>query len=262
MTDSTLIIKKIRTVIVDGERLEREALIHAIGEYCPEIEIVAECGSASEAFKAIMETYPQLVFLDVEIPKSNGFELLRMFNPVNFKFIFVTTLSQYATDAFRVHAVDYLLKPLRNFELIESVNKVKNELKIAGSISQLEKLVEGFTGNIRQNSNLVLIDTNGFSVVRTGEVIMCKAETYCTSVFLVNHIIENSAKNLKYYEDILDPHQFMRVHHSYIINLDHVKRYNNKDEIILTDNLTCCLSRAHKHGFQEYYRNRAFIKVG
>jgi two-component system LytT family response regulator len=103
----------IKSVIVDDEQPSREALANYIREYCPDIEIVSECKSAKTAFKCINERRPQLVFLDIEMPRGSGFDLLKMFKTIPFKVIFVTAFSDYAIQAFRFSATDYLMKPVK-----------------------------------------------------------------------------------------------------------------------------------------------------
>ena len=256
MTEPISKLQKIRTVIVDDEQPAQEVLVNYICDYCPEIEIVAVCGSAKSAFEAINDKKPQLVFLDIQMPKESGFELLRMFGSINFKVIFVTGHSEYAIDAFRFSAVDFLLKPIKVGELAEAINKVKSEPTLSGPINQLQNLMESFAPATKQNKNLIIPDSGGFSVVKTDEIILCQAEGCSTTIHLINNGMITSARNLKYFEEIFDPQKFMRVHYSYIINLDHVRKYTNNDEITLTDNLKCCLSRSNKHEFQEHYKNR------
>ena len=256
MVDLMFLKQRIRTVIVDDEQPAQEVLVNYICDYCPELEIVAVCGSAKTAFAAISEKKPQLVFLDVMMPLSGGFDLLRMFSHIDFKVIFVTGHSQYAIDAFRFAAVDFLLKPVKVSELTEAVDKVKNNLKLTVPIDQIQSLMESFSQPSKQNRNLVIANSNGFSVVKTDEIILCLAEGCFTVIYLINNELINSSRNLKYFEEILDPQLFMRVHCSYLINLHHVKRYSSNDEIILTDNLKCSLSRSNKQEFHDYYKNR------
>ena len=251
---------KIRTIIVDDEQPSREALANYIAEYCPSLEVVAECNSAKEAFKAILENKPQLVFLDIEMPKGTGFDLLRMFSTVNFKVIFVTAYSQYAIDAFRFAAVDYLLKPIKIAELVESVERIAKSLKPVGILDNLLELVDNFAQPSEKNNSLIVSDSKGFTVLKMNEVVMFKAEGYCTVIFLANDTSVTSSRNLQYYEEIIDQHHFMRVHHSYIINLDHVKSYTYQEEIILTNNLKCSLSRVNKKAFKDHYKNRNMIE--
>jgi two-component system LytT family response regulator len=246
--------KQISCIIVDDERPAREALTNYIVEYCSWLSIVEQCDSVKSAYKAISNLSPDLIFLDIEMPNGNGFELLRMFNPIPFRVVFVTAFSQYAVDAFRFAAVDYLMKPIKVAELVNAVKKVERELRDDRSLGELLNLLEGSLLNHVQNRQLVIADTKGFSVVRTNDIILLEADGYCTKLFLAGQTPIVSTRNLKYFEELLNDRIFLRVHHSNIINLDHVKGYSFQEEIILSNNHRCPLSRVHKKHFMDHYK--------
>lgn len=256
MPDNLLIKKIIKAIIVDDEQHARDALFNYISEFCPALEVVALCGSAKEAYKIINEKKPDLVFLDIDMPQGSGFDLLKMFEKIHFKVVFVTAYSEYAVDAFRYAAVDYLMKPIKVSELIEAVGKVESDLKKTDSFAMLLDLLESFASPKKQNRDFVISTASGFTVVKTNDMVMFQANGYCTKVFLADGTCLSSSHNLKYYDDIFDQQQFMRVHNSYIINIDHVKKYTNTEEIILTGNLKCSLSRSHKQDFLNLYKNK------
>ncbi len=260
MSHRTEIGQKIKTIIVDDEQPSREVLANFIREYCPRLQVVAECNSAKNAFKAIVETKPNLVFLDIEMPKGSGFDLLRMFNPINFQVIFVTAYSQYAVDAFRFAAVDYLLKPIKIAELVESVERIEKALKPFDILDNLLDIVDNFSNPKSKSDTLIVSDSKGFTVLKMADIVMLKAEGYCTTLFLSSDTTLTSSRNLQYYEEIINQQLFMRVHHSYIINLNHVLQYTYQEEIILTNNLRCSLSRAHKKTFKDFYKNRNHVE--
>ncbi|MEI6140985.1 MAG: LytTR family DNA-binding domain-containing protein [Mariniphaga sp.] len=256
MSDNILLKQIIKAIVVDDELYAREVLVNYIVEFCTGVEIVGSCSSANEAFKVIVDKEPDLVFLDVDMPNGSGFDLLRMFQSVNFKVVFVTAYNTYATEAFRFAAVDYILKPIKISDLSEAVERVKNSLKVSGSYAQLLDLLESYMSPKKQDKNYVISTASGFSVVKASDIIMFKADSYCTIVYLVDNPPISSSHNLKYYEEIFDPNQFMRVHNSYIINLDHVKKYTIQDEIFLTGNNKSSLSRPHKQDFLDLYKKR------
>jgi two-component system, LytTR family, response regulator len=246
---------RIKTLIVDDEKSSREALSIYLNEYCPVIDIVGDCDSVKKAFKAIHELNPDLVFLDIEMPMANGFELLKMFNPVNFRVIFVTAYSEYALDAFRYSAVDYLLKPVKVTELIEAVKKTDIYFEKSGNSTNLNKKNENIEILKTIHRNLVVCTNKGFSVINPDEIIICKAEGYCTCIYLEGKNTISSSRNLKYIEGLLPYCNFMRVHHSYLINLNHVKGYSHQEEILLTDNNKAPLSNVHKNSFLNIFKN-------
>jgi two-component system, LytTR family, response regulator len=244
----------IKTVIVDDEEPSRKALVNYLREFCPNIQVVAECKSAKNAFKAISEHQPQLVFLDVEMPKGSGFDLLKMFSSIHFKVIFITAFSNYAVQAFRFSAVDFLLKPIKISELKEAVDKVINELEVKDSYLTVKALLGNLSGQNTAGDNLVIHDVKGFSVIKTAEIIYCEADSYCTRFYLLRNIKISSSRNLKFYEELLPANMFVRTHHSYIVNLQHVKGYSHQEEILLADGLKCPLSAGNKHAFMNLFK--------
>jgi two-component system, LytTR family, response regulator len=243
----------LKTIIIDDEKPSREALSNYIRAYCPDIEIVAECNSVKTAHRAILKFSPQLIFLDIEMPNGSGFDLLRMFNPLYFKVIFVTAYSEYALKAFRFSATDYLLKPVKVDELMESVEKVKQEIARDQGNMNIQKLLENLTAGSNSVRQLVIPDTSGFRVLDTSGIILCEADGYCTHFHLTGQERMTSSKNLKHYEEMLNPYGFVRVHNSYLVNLAHVKSYSNQGEIFLSNNLICMLGNKYKNSFLQIF---------
>jgi two-component system, LytTR family, response regulator len=241
--------KPLRTIVVDDEKPSREALATYIRDFCPDVDIVAECDSVKSAYKAILEHQPLLVFLDIEMPNGNGFDLLQLFKNPTFKVIFVTAFSDYAIRAFRFSATDYLLKPVKVDELIEAIDKVKLELSVAPDNQNLVLLMESLNhkGN---NQKLVIPGSKGFSVINLSDIILCQADGYLTHFHLLGKQKFCSTKNMKFYEDMFD-HQIIRVHRSFMVNIAHVKGYTHDGEILLADSHTCPLGDAYKQKFME-----------
>ena len=243
----------LRSIVVDDEKPSRDALSNYLKDYCPEVEVISECESAKTACRAIEKHNPDLVFLDIEMPNGNGFDLLHMFNPVPFKVIFVTAFSDYAIKAFRFSATDYLLKPVKVDELVESVKKVQQELALGNSNVNIQSLLKNLTVNNSHFDSLIISDMKGFQVLKIHEIIYCEADGYCTHFHMAGNVITTSTKNLKYYENLLEGHHFLRVHHSSLINLAHVKSYTHQGEILLTDCKTCGLGNNYKKRFLEVF---------
>lgn len=247
--------QRLRAIIVDDEQPSREALFNYITEFCPEVEVVEQCKSVSLAYLAINQLNPDLVFLDIEMPGGNGFDLLAMFPTINFKVIFITAFSNYATRAFRVAAADYLLKPIKINELKEAIAKVKKELETSGSFKNLQTLLENIDKKSEPDKNLVISNSKGFDVIKISDIILCQADGYCTNFFIKGKIKITSARNLKFYEELLPKSFFMRIHHSYIINIEHVTGYSNQEVILLAEDNICSLSNAHKTEFLKIFKN-------
>jgi len=245
----------IRTIVVDDEEPSREALCTYIRDYCTDLDIVAECDCVKSAYKAIQEFNPQLVFLDIEMPKGNGFDLLKLFDPPEFKVIFVTAFSEYAIKAFRFSAIDYLLKPVKVDELIEAVNKTKSEIELKHSYDlNIQTLLTHITDPVNFNS-LVIPDLKGFRVINLSDILMCEADAYCTIFYLQGNTKITSSKNLKHYEEFLKEYQFIRVNRSFIVNIQHVKGYSHQGDIFMAEKLVCPLGDSYKAQFLRIFNS-------
>jgi len=245
----------VKAIVVDDEKPSREVLINYLREYCPEVEVVAECSSLKTGHKAIAEHHPRLVFLDIEMPRGSGFDLLRKYENHDFRVIFVTAYSQYAIRAFRCSATDYLMKPVKVSELIEAVNKAIRELSDKGYQQRMKALLENLTSGDTGNQSLVISDTRGFTILKTQEIYCCEADGYCTIFHLSGSKTVTSSKNLKHFEELLAGDHFMRVHNSFLVNLRHITGYTHQGEIFLPGNLKCPLSATYKTNFLEYFKN-------
>jgi two-component system LytT family response regulator len=239
----------IRSVVVDDEKPSREVLCNYLKEYCPDVEVVATAGSVKTAYRIIRKQEPDLVFLDIELGDGKGFDLLNLFERLDFKIVFVTAYSEHAVRAFRFSAIDYLLKPVKIDELKEAVEKARN---LNGTNMKSQNL-EAFLNNLNSVSKmlptLVIPHIKGYEVLKISEIIMCRADGYCTYFHLTGNRKIVSSKNLKQYEELLADQNFIRVHHSYIISLNHVTSYTKQGEILLTENNKASLGDAYKEGF-------------
>ena len=175
-----------------------------------------------------------------------------MFHPAEFRVIFVTAFSNYAVQAFRYAAVDYLLKPIKVTELTDAVSRAIN-----GS-SPLSQKFSVLLENLRHPDNifkkLAIFHSKGFEVISTSDIICCEADTYCTIIHLTGHKQLTSTHILKYYQEILPEEQFIRVHHSYIINKEHIKSYTSQGDIILSEEIHCPLSVSRKNEFMKIFK--------
>lgn len=238
----------IRTVIVDDEQPACDVLCKYLNDYCREIEIVAVCRSASKAYEAITNLRPELVFLDIEMPRVDGFGLLKKFGHIDFNIIFVTAFAEYAVKAFRLSAVDYLLKPIKIRELVEAVAKVKENINNK-AFQNISVLLENIESPSHQFRKLLVPGLKGTVTINPEDIIMCEADGYCTVFHLNRGRKVTSAYNLKHYEELLSDSSFMRVHNSFIINLDHLEGYNNQGELMLSENNKCPLGTSRKQLF-------------
>jgi two-component system LytT family response regulator len=215
----------ITTLIVDDEQDSRETLRAYIEKYCPQLSILAECANIQEARASILKEKPQLVFLDIEMPHGNAFDLLEQWGEIDFEIIFITAFSQYAVQAFNLSAAHYLLKPVDIEELENAVAIVEKSLAQKEKLSHANILLENMAVIHSQNRKLVLPLMEGFEVVKMSEILYCEAEDNFTRFYFKDGRKTLICRSLKFYENALDSFGFFRVHRSHIINLDYVKRY-------------------------------------
>jgi len=239
-------MKTITAIIVDDEQDSRETLRNYVGKYCPQLTLLGECANIIEARAAILKHQPQLVFLDIEMPHGNAFDLLEQWGEIDFEIIFITAFSQYAIQAFNLSAAHYLLKPVDIEELEKAVATVEQTLMQKEKLSHANILLENMAALHSQNRKLVLPLMEGFDVVRMSEVIYCEAEDNFTRFHFKDGRKTLICRNLKFYETALDAFGFFRVHRSHIVNLEYVKRYikgkggsvilENGKEILVSNN--------------------------
>lgn len=251
-------MQKITAIIVDDEQDSRETLRNYLGKYCPQVSPLAECANIQEAKAAIIKHQPQLVFLDIEMPRGNAFDLLEQWGEINFEIIFITAFSQYAVQAFNLSAAHYILKPVDIEELEKAVTNVAERIFQKDQLSHAQILLENMAALNAQNRKLVLPLMEGFEMVRMSEVLYCEAEDNFTCFHFTNGKKALICRNLKFYETALSNFGFCRVHRSSIINLEYVKRYikgkggtvilENGTEVMVSNNKKAELMKRIKEG--------------
>lgn len=216
-----------KAIIIDDEKRARVNLQLLLNEYCTSVNIVADCENLPEGVKAIRKHKPTLVFLDIEMPGHSGLELLDFFdeNEIDFSIIFTTAYNQYAVQAFKFSAIDYLLKPINPTELLEAVKRLEKTQQKFGNYQILKENLhqESVTKiAVPSGNSLIFIDTNKISYI--------KGEGSYAEVFCINGTKNLVSRNLKNFEDILYiDNRFLRVHKSYIVNLMQVVSFNKSD---------------------------------
>lgn len=240
---------KLNAIIVDDEKPSREVLTNYLRDFCKEIEVIATASSVKTAHKVIEKHNPDVVFLDIEMPDGKGFDLLTLFENITFKVIFVTAYSEYAIKAFRVNAVDYLLKPVKIDELTCAVEKLKNNHIETTSIEKISAVLKSLSDASFQQPTLVVSNLKGFEVMKINDIIMCKADGYCTNFYLTGNKKVISSKNLKQYENLLSEQGFVRVHHSYLVNINHVTSFTRQGEIHMDEDHKAYLGDSFKREF-------------
>lgn len=226
--------KMIKTLIVDDEFNARELLEKLLSRYFPDkFLVVAKCESVDEAIYAIDQFQPHLVFLDIQMPDKNGFQLFKELKKVDFEVVFTTAYSQYAIDAIKISALDYLLKPINYLDLLDAIKKYENKIHKTYEFDKIALLVENLNIGNSEYRKIAFPTENGFELVKINSILYCEADSnYCTIVCLGNKKITLS-KTLKYVEELLPPTVFQRVHKSYLVNLNYVNRFNKSNELLV-----------------------------
>ena len=219
----------INCIIVDDEVRSRDALSKLLGKYCPDVNIIDKAENIETARDLILKNQPDLVFLDIEMPNGNGLELLSQFKNINFSVIFITAHEGYAIKAFRYSAIDYITKPIDYRVLLEAVNKFKQKQKIELKQQRFELLLENISNNPRQFNRVAIPNLTGFELINISEIMYCEGDGNYTKIHLLNNAQILSSKTLKYFDDLLPPETFFRIHKSYLVNINLIDSYQRTD---------------------------------
>jgi two-component system LytT family response regulator len=214
-------------IIIDDEPKGRLALKQKLVSYCPQVDVIGEAGDGSEGLKLIQKFSPAIVFLDIEMPRMNGFEMLHELKEKNFHLIFTTAYDQYAIKAIKYAAFDYLLKPIDIEELKLSIEKIASTAP-----TQTEKKLATLQQNLQSKSlsNKIAIPTlEGLLFFNISDIIHLEAQSNYTTIYFSAHPKLTASRTLKEFEELLPQDIFFRPHHSHLINLNYIKRYIKGD---------------------------------
>lgn len=214
----------IKAILIDDEKNALEILEWQLHTYCPQVEIVALCNTADSGIEAIRQHAPQLVFLDIEMPKKNGFDVLEAFRNPSFDVIFTTAYNQFALKAFRFAALDYLLKPIDADDLVNSLKRY--ERKVQGSFNQqLEILLQHYRQPNTLPEKISFSTQQAVHFIKPETILYCESDGNYTTLFFLDNTQLIVSKTLKEVEEVLVHYRFLRIHNSYLINLSQVSRY-------------------------------------
>ncbi len=214
-----------KTIIIENESQIRLGLKTLLETFCPEIDLLGEAEGVASGFKLIQQTNPDLIFLDVEMDDGTGIDLLKLLPKRNFQVIFVTAYDKYAVEAFRFSAIDYLLKPVDPEDMVQAVAKAKKQMKNAAFEMQLATLSHNLDASSKSSQKLIVKESDTLHVLKISEIISCEAAGSYTTFHLSNDTSILVSKNLKEYQKLLESHGFLRIHHSHLVNLDQIVRY-------------------------------------
>ncbi|MBG0782488.1 MAG: response regulator transcription factor [Bacteroidales bacterium] len=223
----------IKALIVDDEENSRKALLNMLQYYCKDIEVIGQAENIANAYELINMHKPDVVFLDIQMPGGNGFELLKKFKPIPFKVIFVTAFDHFALRAIKLSAVDYLLKPVSPKELIRAVSKLEKQMDVEDLFDKQMEALEDNMQPERQEKKIILNTSTTMHVIKINEVIRCEADENYTHVIKEDGKAVLVAKTLKEFDEMLSPFGFCRIHQSHLVNLSHVLTFEKSSGIVI-----------------------------
>ena len=216
---------KLNAVIVEDEASGRETLKNYLATYCPEVTLLGMADSVKTGVELVQKIKPDIVFLDVEMPFGNGFDLLEQVGNIDFQVVFVTAFSNYAIKALNLSASYYILKPVDIDELVEAVHKIKQRKIQTNQPDHTKILIDNLKNVNKHTKKITLPILDGFEVISIGDIIRCEAQDNFTEFHLQNGKKLLICRTLKFYEECLDDYDFVRIHKSHLININFVNKY-------------------------------------
>lgn len=235
-------MKPLRAILVEDEPSGMENLRWKLGQHCPEVEIVAECLNGEDAIRQLHRHLPDVVFLDILLGDMTGFDVLKAIRQPTFEVIFTTSYDEYAIQAIKSNAVDYLLKPVDSDELLEAVAKVRLKLRQQEKAAPVPPL---------RPTKVVFPIATGQQFIDPQDILYASAEDNVAVLHLAGKETVRLTKSLSWVEELLEDHGFCRIHHSYLINLYHMNEYVRQDGgyVIMNDKKLISVARRRKDEF-------------
>jgi two-component system, LytTR family, response regulator len=245
----------LRSIIIDDEFKSREVLKSLVEQFCDGIEVCEVCRNGEEAIAAITTHKPDVVFLDIQLQRETGFDILQRLDKIDFEIIFTTAYSEFAIKAFSYSAIDYLLKPIDIELLRKAIEKARKRL--VGSISErVAQLAQNLKGNSFKHSRLAIPSTDGLVFISVGDILYCEASGNYTNIYMDDQRKLIVSRTLKEYEDLLEDQDFVRIHNSYLINLNSIKRYIRGEggQVVMKNDKVLDVSKMKKKSFMDKIR--------
>lgn len=238
-------------VIIEDEKASSAYLKKIVQRQFPQLSITAICDNVPDAVQALKTHNPDIVYLDVEIKMGTGFDVLKQAPDRTFEVIFTTAFNNFAIEAFRHHAVDYLLKPLQAVQVVEATERCLERLKVKTDHSNISKLLEQLQQPATQKIKLPVYTPDGIELLETADIVYAEAKSNYTDLWLKTGKKITASRKLKEIEDNLPPQLFFRIHHSFIVNLQYVARYQRGrgGYVILQNGSSLPVSSARKEEF-------------
>lgn len=244
-------MEKLKAIIIEDEEASRNVLKSYLSNYCKNVSLIGEASNIIEGEQLIKNNKPHLVFLDIEMPFGNGFDLLDKLDEIDFEVVFITAYSNYAIRALNLSAAYYLLKPIDIDELVSAVDKVTDTIQNREEFSNTQILAENLKAVTNKDQKIVFPQMDGFEVVQISNIIRAEASDNYTTFYLVGGKKYLLSKTLKYYEDMLVGLGFFRSHKSHLINIMHVLKYikGKSGQAVMSDESIALVSSTAKKDF-------------
>ncbi len=235
----------LKAILIDDEPDCVRLLAHELAVHCPQVQVVGRSINSEEGLRLIQILQPDLVFLDIEMPRMNGFQLLEKLDEILFSLIFVTAYNEFAVKAFRFSALDYLLKPVDALDLQEAVRKAERQQRVDGR--QIELLRHQL--HTHQLTDKIAVPYHqGVIFLPVNEIIYCESDSNYTKVVATKNRHYLLTRTLRDVQEVLEERNFLRVHRQYVINLDHIKLFMKGEGayLVMTNDVSIPVARNQK----------------
>jgi len=245
----------IKAIVIDDEKNSREVIIELLNECFEEIKVVAQAGDVKNSIREIEKHKPNLLFLDIDLPDGTGFDILKGIEYRDMKVIFITAHQDYAIQAIKFSAFDFILKPFNSGELIQTVHRVLEEHTAVNNALRYEAILSSFGSSLPELKKIVLKTSDRIYLVNVKDIIRCEAENNYTNFYLANGNKIMVSKTIKTYEVLLSEHEFLRVHQSHLVNLNYIQHFDKPDGgmLVLSNNSSIPVSHQKKAVLLEYF---------
>ena len=238
-------------IIIDDEQKAIQILSSFLLEYCPQVNIIDTANSLETGLHSITSHQPDLIFLDIEMPGGSGFDLLKKLPHLNFEIIFVTSHEDYAIEAIKFCAIGYILKPIREVELLAAVNQASFKISQKEENLRNKQLLQNLSNPLSQNNRIGIPTSRGLEFVETGAIIRCEGIQRYTKLILKDSKTILSSYNLGEFRKLLESYHFYSPHKSHLISLDHIIRYDKEGTIEMSDGIIVPVARRRRQDFLE-----------
>lgn len=243
-------MEQLTVILVDDELPSLENLEMKIDEFCPDLKIIGKAQNAETALDLIAKLKPEVVFLDIEMPRMNGFRMLNEIEEKNFEVVFTTAYDHYAIEAVRISAFDYLVKPISVSELQNTVSRLI-KMRIHRTNEKIDISLPHTSSGKEQTDKITISTNEGMEFYEIAQIIRIESSSNYSKMYLTDGKSILISRLLKDFEEILSPYNFFRIHHSHLINLNHIKKYIRGDggQVVMSNNEKVDVSRRKREEF-------------